>query len=131
MSLIPAPFTVKKKSYKVTSADQLGAIVLEVDNYTMISLRIKSDPLFDGQVQEDFLKDDGTWVDTNLLLQDPNFDAIYSTLTSNTIGGSLSGPLVSAVSGNPLTDAKFPYSIRWKIRLKATQGTCTIEAFYF
>lgn len=121
---------VNKKTYTVTSADLLGAIVFEIDNYSMISLRIKSDALFDGKIQQDFLKNDDTWFDSNLLLQDPDMDALYDTLQSNTVGGSLSGPLVNAVSGSPSTDAKFPYSIRWKIALKATQGTCTIEAFF-
>lgn len=123
MSLIPAPFKIKSKTYRVTSTDLINSIPIGPTVVKIGYIHLKSDDtLYDGYTAIQVLRNDGTWAEIHAVNNPASYAAVDNLARQN--AGFWSNTL-------PPQDPVFPFQFRIFIVTKCTQGFCDIDMEYF
>ena len=113
MSLIPPPFSVKKKIYTVTAADLVGVIAKLSTQAAFLYYELNTDALWNGTVISETQWNDGTW-------------HLFDTVNSPNNGIIDFFGTFSKVKPTNI----FPPIFRFSVSVRATQGSCTITIHY-
>lgn len=109
-----------QKTYTVTNADLLNAIVIALFDAKIFTVELKSDGAFDGDVVLEAQNDALTFV--NACEAAGASDQEFADTTRSTSAGDWNKLLISP--------AKYPFKLRARVKVKATAGTCKITINY-
>lgn len=110
---------LQTKTYTVTSADLLNAIVIPLFQCNFFEAYLEPDSLYDGETLLEAQNESNT------------FDLVCDGATTKDFATGIFSKSVGAWVQNGLANGtKYPFQIHAKINIKATQGTCKIVINY-